>query len=101
MRRLSTTKWSLGIKMDIRIDISKDGKTMHGLYSDKFGWQELGECTINRATDVRFCNESQKWMVHLLDEGGRLLDSGHFRREDAIKAEVEYLNERGPLVESI
>jgi hypothetical protein len=85
--------------MDLRIDISKDGKIAHGLYSDKFGWQELGECTINRATDVRFCNESKKWMVHILDEGGRILDGGHENRSDAIAAEIIYLNKRGPLVE--
>jgi len=87
--------------MDISIDISPDGKLLTGLYSDEFGWQDLGECQINRATDVRFDNTDKLWKVHILDEGGRILDNGHANRKDAIAAEIVYLNKRGPLVESI
>lgn len=81
--------------MEININISKDGKVLTGLYNDKFQWTDLGTCNIKRATEVLFDAHTQKWVVSILDEKGRMLPGRYEHRRDAIAAEVDYLNQRG------
>ena len=80
---------------EIKITVSPDGTELTGLYVDDFRWEALGSLSIKRATDMKFSKKFQRWVVHVLDEGGRILDTGHVRRSDALKAEVDYLQERG------
>lgn len=82
---------------EIKITIAPDGKELTGLYTDNLNWNAMGDVSIERATDVRYNNEHKMWMVHILDEGSRILDSGHRYRADAIGAETAYLNKRGKL----
>jgi len=80
---------------EIKITVSKDGRELRGLYDDHFDWQDFGELYIERATDIVFDKRRQVWVIQVLDENRRELDSGHVKRKDAIIAEIEYLNNRG------
>jgi hypothetical protein len=82
--------------MDLSIRISETGELITGLYTDKLDWTAMGDCTINRASDVRFDSTEALWKVYILDEDNRVLDKGHKLRADAIQAEVDYFNVRGP-----
>jgi len=73
-----------------KLRISPDGKTVFGLYSDKLPWKSLGELEIHRATDIRFNAAKQAWEVYLVHEG-QPLPGTYLFRENAVKAEVDYL----------
>jgi len=63
------------------------------LYNDDHPALKLGKAEIERASDVYFDNERQKWRVHIRGEREPLKE-GFEKRQDAINHEVEYLNKK-------
>jgi len=79
--------------MKYRYAITSDGK-IEGLWSDIL--TGLGKAEVQRASDVEFQTEMQKWVVALRNAGdgpGCLLER-FFRRTQAVQAEIEFHNEQ-------
>lgn len=72
--------------------ISETGETVVGLYDDNFDWRAIGPIEVQRATDVQYNTETQKWEVYLIGED-RVLPESFTDRSDAISHEVAYLND--------
>jgi hypothetical protein len=75
---------------NIVLRISPDGRTVTSLYSDRFRLQKLGPISVQRASDVRFNERSQKWEVSVRPTG-KLLPKKFESRADAIAYEKEVL----------
>jgi hypothetical protein len=76
------------------IKISSDGTTVSCLHADMLA--ELGRQSIIRASNVEFDNELGKWTVQILvgPDAGKYLDEVFDKRESALAAESEYLNDQ-------
>ncbi len=71
------------------LNILEDG-TMEGLYSDDLDYEEFGEATVERASNVEPVDGG--WGVHIIETGE---DYGPFKkRKEALKFEVELLEGR-------
>lgn len=77
--------------MDEWILVVDNNGDVHGLWSDIIDVRELGECFVERASSVEFCNDSKKWQVILSD--GTFLGEWD-SREDAIDNEVSFLQNK-------
>lgn len=68
----------------------KDDGDVDCLYTDKINLKEIGKLDVSRASTVEWDNDIQGWVVDILIDGHKI---GPFdSREDALCAEVEYLN---------
>lgn len=73
--------------------IAIHGSKVACVYSDKFMplLQALGDVVIQRASEVEYDNSSKKWVA--FHRSGEQIASG-VNREDVIKQEVRWLEER-------
>lgn len=71
--------------------IYPDG-TIHTIYRDDLGLDEIGKLTVTRASHVEFDNAAQEWVITLPD--GTLFARGFKRREDALMIEAAYVKGR-------
>lgn len=78
---------------EIVINVSPDGKVVTGLYSDNIPYRELGDCQIERASEVFFDSSINKWKIKILAED-RVLAPGFGLRSEAISYEIKYLNKK-------
>lgn len=76
------------------------GNTVTGIYSDKMApaLREMGKVKVRRASHVEPTEDGTGWTADMTPVGGGIL--GPFAlREDALAAEVAWLNEHMPDVE--
>ncbi len=66
------------------------GGRVDGFYTEAIDLRSLGLLHVSRATDIRFCHQSQQWLVRSMDTG-KLLFS-HPSRERCLTWERENLN---------
>lgn len=59
---------------------------VHGVYNDTLSKLPLGPLHVERASNVEFCNKTQRWVA--IDKLGNRIASGTCR-EAVIKQEVE------------
>jgi hypothetical protein len=64
----------------------------HCLWTDEIDLHQLGECQVERASEVEYDPEMGGWRVYLKD--GTVLPGSWKSRTEAIQAEVTYLQER-------
>lgn len=71
-------------------NVSSDG-TVEGLYTDKIDLHRLGRLSIYRISEIEYSYSEQGWVVYL--EGLKKIAGPFKNREDAKKAEREYIEE--------
>lgn len=81
---------------NLTVKIAPDGGAAICLYRDEFNLRDLGEMTVERASDVFFDSEAQKWAVRILGEDERVLPERFDKRSDAISHEIEVLQRDMP-----
>jgi hypothetical protein len=75
------------------VKISSDGLSVRGLHTDVL--VGLGSQSVTRASHVEFDDGHEKWLIRMAvgEEAGKTLKQRFDRRDEAIKAEIEFLNE--------
>lgn len=76
------------------IVIGPDG-SINSLYSDNHPINGMGKMKSERASDIRMGND-QLWYIFQKLPGGRekRIGKGHIKRADAVKEEVQLLNDQ-------
>jgi len=80
------------------VKITPDGAVFF-MYSDDhdlFTMEELETIEVHRASDVRFDNEISRWVIYAKQPDGseKRLEGTYHKRADAIRAEIDFLEQR-------
>jgi NADPH-dependent 7-cyano-7-deazaguanine reductase QueF-like protein len=83
--------------METVVEISPDGRTIRFLYKDGHPLMELGHVKMERASNVLWDEDNQVWKLYMKSHNDQQIPfgnpEGYKRREDAIAAEIEQLNQ--------